>query len=375
MAKSKTIKKHVRGGKTYTCCLRKDLGIYPITIREVEVQGFLAKVPSNGPGRVKLNSKNPRVENDLDGKKSQQAISTQLNNVNSDVLRAALERNGGQIEHLVMGGQGHINTIVEGNRRQNQFSTLIDEILVVILPDDTPEELVLAYETTIHISGKEEWESSVKSKLAYDLYIKNQDWKLVAAELQFKNVSLAKKYVNAHIWHREAAKLVLTKGNPKIDVSDADHWSKFHHAVNPTLAKFFGYDMDAETFSEPKNFKWFCQLIKNGKLTDCRQSDGIVRPVVALANTDEDDDTYARFKKIIEKDGCELAWSKWRQMKKKNQVPTNLTDLTAIVEHINKAKARWGAFKGNKLVQGKVLEAIAVLEEFSHKISDDAEAA
>lgn len=369
MAKNTKVKKHVRDGRTYTCCLRKELGFYPIIIRGIEVICLLAMVPTRGGGQPKLNPKNPRIERDLVGKKSQKEIEKLLNKANSLVLRSALERNEGQIEHLIIWN----NTVIEGNRRQLQFSTLdsTPEILVIILPDDTPEDLVHALERTIHVSGKEQWESAVKSKLAYDLYQQTKDWKQVAVELQFKNVSTAKKYVNAHIWHREAMKLSLNKGNSKISMSDPDHWSKFHHATGPTLSKFFGYDDDKETLSDAKNFKWFCQLIKNGKLTDCRHSDGIIRPIAALANSDEDDDVYLSFKKIIEKDGCDYAWSKWRQLKKKDQVGTTLSDLINIVSHINKAKLRYGKFKGNKLIQGKVLEAIATLEEFSKKIQED----
>lgn len=361
MAKSKLVKTHEHEGKSYTCCLKKKLGTYPITIRGVKVVCLLAMVPTKGAGRPKLNPQNPRISNSGAGN-DQNSIGKELKKANSSLLQKALERNEGQIEHLIIWK----NTVIEGNRRQNIFQNLeYPEILVVILPDSTDLKLVHALERTIHISGKEEWESPVKSKLACDLYEELEDWKLVADELQFKNATGAKNYATAYIWHQMALKKYKVKQNRQWS------WSKFHHAVNPTLKTYFGWNETEEIFDEPDNFKWFCQLIKNNKLTDCRQSDGVVRPIIGLGNEDSDDDTFIKFKKMLETKGAAETWRKWRLQKKDNKLHSQLSETVTEVKFINKAKTRWGKLQGNKLIQAKILEAIHVLEELSEKVADE----
>lgn len=108
---------------------------------------------------------NPRVYNALNGllgkNPSQDEIQKHMQSLeNVKVLRLSIEANGGLLEPIIVRN----NIVLEGNSRLAAYRLLAQKdpikwgmIKANVLPDDTPEELVVALLGTIHIIGKTPW--------------------------------------------------------------------------------------------------------------------------------------------------------------------------------------------------------------------------
>lgn len=108
---------------------------------------------------------NPRVYNALHGivgdNPSQLEIEQHMQSLeNVKVLKLSIDANGGLLEPIIV----RRNIVLEGNSRLAAYRLLakIDPIKwgmikANVLPDDTPEELVVALLGTIHIIGKTPW--------------------------------------------------------------------------------------------------------------------------------------------------------------------------------------------------------------------------
>lgn len=108
---------------------------------------------------------NPRVYNALHGivgeNPSQEEIQKHMQSLDSvKLLKLSIEANGGLLEPIIV----RKNIVLEGNSRLAAYRLLakIDPIKwgtikANVMPDDTPEELVVALLGTIHIIGKTPW--------------------------------------------------------------------------------------------------------------------------------------------------------------------------------------------------------------------------
>ena len=216
--------------------------------------------------------------------------------VGSESLKGSIESHGGQNETLWVCDK----VVIEGNRRTG----LLGDAVCLVYPNETTDEQIAAIIYQKHIGGELEWVSYCKAKEAHKC-LTEHGWtfKDIKDRLNFKSEDAAKKYVHSFVWFEESG------------LKDTSHWSKFHHAIVPTLIHHFGYDPKELTFGERRpaskssllpdqvdkiagcvtDFKWFTGLIKDNKLTDCRQSDGVVGPAIRDA-----DKTYAPlvFKKL-----------------------------------------------------------------------------
>lgn len=108
---------------------------------------------------------NPRVYNALHGivgdNPSQEEIQRHMQLLdNVKVLKLSIEANGGLLEPIIV----RKNIVLEGNCRLAAYRLLAQKdpikwgkIKANVMPDDTPEELVVALLGTIHIIGKTPW--------------------------------------------------------------------------------------------------------------------------------------------------------------------------------------------------------------------------
>lgn len=108
---------------------------------------------------------NPRVYNALHGivgdNPSQEEIQRHMQSLdNVKLLKLSIEANGGLLEPIIV----RKNIVLEGNSRLAAYRLLAKKdpikwgkIKANVMPDDTPEELVVALLGTIHIIGKTPW--------------------------------------------------------------------------------------------------------------------------------------------------------------------------------------------------------------------------
>lgn len=108
---------------------------------------------------------NPRVYNALHGivgeNPSQEDIQRHMQSLDSvKLLKLSIEANGGLLEPIIV----RKNIVLEGNSRLAAYRLLAKTdpikwgtIKANVMPDDTPEELVVALLGTIHIIGKTPW--------------------------------------------------------------------------------------------------------------------------------------------------------------------------------------------------------------------------
>lgn len=108
---------------------------------------------------------NPRVYNALHGivgeNPSQEEIQKHMQSLDSvKLLKLSIEANGGLLEPIIV----RKNIVLEGNSRLAAYRLLAKTdpikwgtIKANVMPDDTPEELVVALLGTIHIIGKTPW--------------------------------------------------------------------------------------------------------------------------------------------------------------------------------------------------------------------------
>lgn len=308
-----SVETHVISGRRYSLDLVKKLAVFDIHVLGQTIPLLLATVPGVGRGAPKFDTNNPRIEGEKVS--SQREVKELLQeSYDADRLSKSIKDNGGQQDPLFM----LKNTIIDGNRR---YSVLSGEetILVNVFPDDTSDEVVQAFLATKHLSGPKEWPSHVRSRYAYE-FAKNYNWPIdkITTHCQFKSNKETEKYIGAYVWLMEAKEI----GGDAIKNED---WSKFHHAYVPTMVRHFGYDKLTESFDNmgDTNFEWFVNLIVDGKLTDCRQSDGIVARAIRLMGTPdrsaEDAPTESerllgkQLLKIMDSDpskggGCKAAW-------------------------------------------------------------------
>ena len=302
MAKSETaICEYTQDDRSYTAAIEEQHGSYSIWILGEKIPVILASVPGKGRNAPKLNPDNHRFDRPVKGASKsvagQKAIRDHLNSsAATNRLAEALEATGGLNEPLYLLN----NIFAEGNRRAAQRLGKDDTLLVVIFPDDLTSEQLDAFLATKHLVGPEEWPSFVQSRQAWTFkHVHGWDDEDIRIACQFATSHATKKYIAAYVWYREFARITR--------IDDISQWSKFHHALTPTLTSHFGYNAQTEKFDDPKildksktrkksdallgiptDFKWFCNLIKEGRLTDCRESDGIVGPAVRAAGDDEE---------------------------------------------------------------------------------------
>lgn len=108
---------------------------------------------------------NPRVYNALHGivgeNPSQDEIQRHMQSLDSvKLLKLSIEANGGLLEPIIV----RKNIVLEGNSRLAAYRLLASKdpikwgkIKANVMPDDTPEDLVIALLGTIHIIGKTPW--------------------------------------------------------------------------------------------------------------------------------------------------------------------------------------------------------------------------
>lgn len=108
---------------------------------------------------------NPRVYNAIHGALAANPLQYEIERhmqtlENVKVLKLSIEANGGLLEPIIV----RKNIVLEGNSRLAAYRLLAQNnpikwgmIKANVLPDDTPEELVIALLGTIHIIGKTPW--------------------------------------------------------------------------------------------------------------------------------------------------------------------------------------------------------------------------
>ena len=223
--------------------------------------------------------------------------------------------------------------IIEGNRRFSIMSKKYPTLLVYVLPDSVTEEQVLALISTKHLAGPLEWSSYVRSRTAWRF---KTDFNWTDAEIQkrcqFKTVAQAKKYILAYEMLDRYFKL-----HP--DDMDITHWSKFHHACVPSLKRHLEDEPPAH-HGYKSNFEWFCHLIKDEKIKDCRESDGCVAPLLRKMQEDGDQEGL----KILEEEGAQKAWEHLREANQGTtllrRVKATLKELTKITDCTEQCKIR-----------------------------------
>lgn len=131
------------------------IGKAQVNVTETELQQSL----------LQFYPENPRVYNALHGlvgdNPSQAEIQQHMQTLdNVKVLKLSIEANGGLLEPIIV----RKNIVLEGNSRLAAYRLLAKNdpikwgmIKANVLPDDTPEEVVVALLGTIHIIGKTPW--------------------------------------------------------------------------------------------------------------------------------------------------------------------------------------------------------------------------
>lgn len=131
------------------------IGNQQVSVTEMELQ----------QSQLLFYPENPRVYNALHGivgvHPSQEEIQRHMQSLeNVKVLKLSIEANGGLLEPIIV----RKNIVLEGNSRLAAYRLLAlkdpikwGKIKANVLPDDTPEELVVALLGTIHIIGKTPW--------------------------------------------------------------------------------------------------------------------------------------------------------------------------------------------------------------------------
>ena len=303
----------------FSCPIVKNLGAFPITVNNQEFIVLMALVKRSilffDPDNPRLWTSDEKLNYSNAGQ-SRIAKALQSGNLKSptNLLKKQIEANGGQNEPLWVYSIDGSPTVVEGNRRLAIADW--ETVLVHIFPDEMPKECVFDYVEQRHNSGILEWPSVVRSKAAF-MYLTERRLPMdqIMTKLQFKTVKDAEKYIHAYVWWKESG-------------LGPEEWSKFHHLYTPTCVRHFGYDknhwMDGSAIFKdelrkptreekrggaitpqavdkivadsiaasgqtiPKNFKsdfsWFVKLVQDGKVTDCRHSDGIVGPILRAAD-------------------------------------------------------------------------------------------
>ena len=270
-------------------------------VLQQEIPVILATVPGKGKDAPKVNPDNPRLLDDFKEKATQTNLKAHIHAMyHGQEIKSSLDFHGGLNEPLMV----HNSLFVEGNRRATELLGTTDEILAWILPDEMTPEQIMALITTKHTGGHYDWSSYVKSKTAYEFRtIHKWSWEDIMKQCQFSSLKATKKYVTAYVWFMKSGLLNITdkKGDAKFH---SDEWSKFHHACVPTLEKHWGYNNETCEFDSQEaakadtigadvvaghatDFPWFVNLIKDGKLTDCREPDGLVAPLVRDAANNE----------------------------------------------------------------------------------------
>lgn len=257
-----------------------------------------------------------------------------------DKLEASFEFHGGQNEPLWT----RKNITVEGNRRLSLMSDRQDELALVLgYPDETTDEEIFAIINQKHNQGSMEWSSYARAKEAYRAYYEYR-WSMqeLIASMGFSSAKDAEKYIHSYIWFE------------KSKLTDIRHWSKFHHAYVPTLVTHFGYNKETCQFetngrkaykngASPEeidviagtktDFEWFVNLIKNKKVTDCRQSDGVVAPAIRDANEEYGKQVLRLLQQEPKKDEPAPADMAWKFLKEQKQQSVN--SMTTKVDNIN----------------------------------------
>lgn len=213
----------------------------------------------------------------------------------ADRLNASYDLHKGQTQTLLM----HLGVFRDGNRRAANAKGREDmpTLVVEILPDDMPTVAVDILVSQLNgVTDRLEWASFVKAKQASEFMTEHgMDIKQVVALFGFNSVKDAEKYIHSYEWFAQS------------ELEDVAHWSKFHHAYVPALVKHFGYNKVTRTFGERErsnekanltpegvdevakmttDFKWLMSLIDTGRVTDCRQCDGVVAPAIRDADKD-----------------------------------------------------------------------------------------
>lgn len=372
-----------------------------IPLQGKEVPCLLADIDIN---HVYLSPNNPR----LGGKKSYLGVNFDLTKKGqnalmkcllesdefkkaADRLSKALEHNGGLNEPIWVVNQRN----QEGNRRQ---ASLMDQeakfIRCYILPDNLSEEDIEYIQCQKHLGGHENWRSFIRSAMAWKFYtVRHWDAKKIAKIFQFDSDKHAMKYIHAYCWWKKSG-------------LSPDDWSKFHHAYTPCLVGQFGYDPGRmEFFPDDQNirkavkgacepeivdanagkkvdFNWFCQLIKNNNITDCRQSDGIVSPAVRHADKHYGPTVLSILQENVSKkkdalSPAEKAFTYFKNARQEDHLGTDVEHLLSKVEGIVGSVSKMKPYKRNNLknemLRSKVKSLMIVLRTFHNETDVDEE--
>lgn len=366
---SKKLIPSIQSGKfTFTGPFVEKMGEIPIYVLGTEYPALIVKMRTKDgildPENLRLvNAKNDDGS-DLSPNESgagQKRIQKYMNDssqmkAEAKLLEESFALAGGQNE-LLMVQKGIYK---EGNRRASLMLTKgIAEVLCLALPDEMSEEAVFAYNGQKHLGGFAEWDSYVKSKAAHHAYV-DLKWPIeqVRIQFRFKSNKDALKYIHAYVWYEKSG------------LTEPSEWSKFHHAYVPTLASHFGYDDDNFEFNPmkrkaqntktptpavvdavagvPTDFQWFVNLIKDGKLTDCRQADGILAPAIRLADDNCADKLFelinenppANAKPGAYRAPCQKAWDYLVEVRNGSTLSTKLEDVADLIKTTIRSNAK-----------------------------------
>lgn len=289
---------------------------YPFTVEGEQIPCLLCNLPVQGKHALNLDDENPRLDHLFLGRKVkpsqdevEKAMNDPANGFEINELEKALALNGGQQQDAMV----FKNKCIDFNRRLCVYRRRAKEgddrfkkVRCIVLPDDVSQEKRHLIVANLHVNEPKAWPSFNRSKKAWEMKTNDGRTDKWLAEYFGWSDSEVKHYILAYEMFDGYMKLT-----PKKKIS-FDDWSIFHHAAQRrVLRQRFGLEkkVTEEVQEEGKtkrrrkkkedatpsdtlfdtwpdkngvngNFRWFCNLVENGKIRGCRHVEEVVNPLV-----------------------------------------------------------------------------------------------
>lgn len=308
------------GNFTYSVPIKRENGRRIVWIGGEKIEVVNAEVPANAiyywPDNERFSDDEikdtGRPYSKAHQKRIEAALDSERRAKSNDRLEDSFLLHGGQNEPiLVVNYDGEHPLSVEGNRRLFTMRQLGYETANAdILPDQISEDLVMDYLVQQHIGGKETWGAMQKARVAHKYLVeRGEDLDTIRRKGGYTSNQKVKAVITGYMLWKKS-------GLPEKD------FSKFEKATHKTWLDLFGFNFehykdDSPIFAEHlrdcksstassieefdkqvaraarqgkmikaqevenfrADFDWFCDLIKSGRLTDCRHSYGLKRVI------------------------------------------------------------------------------------------------
>lgn len=187
---------------------------------------------------------------------------------NVKTLKVSIEANGGLHEPIIVRGK----EVLEGNSRLAAYRLLARTdpekwayIKCQVLPDDLPEELVLALLGSIHLVGRTDWSPFEKAGYLYRTKLKSRrPIKAIATDLGI-NVKEAEMYVKVYQMMIDADDMTPTRWSYYYEILKNSHIVKAD-AKNPELhvIETLIRKIKEDEFDDAKDIRKVANIVKVG---------------------------------------------------------------------------------------------------------------